>query len=648
MGIRSIVSCLGAAVLLCSVAQADKRQTFASDLQRLRDSDSVKLHPMLRALTNGSSNSLARENLTRRLPQFAGTDVAVNVVAKGDANALVAQLRSLGLTNAKAYGSMVSGRISITGLKALAAVSGVQSVRPAMARTHAGLVTSQGDRAQRSDRARRIFNVDGRGVKVGILSDSFNCLTGPINPGQLFTTSADDIRNGDLPADVTVLSDQSPCVDPNNGNRLGFDEGRAIAQIIHDVAPGASIAYHTAFNGEADFAQGIIDLADAGATVIVDDVSYFDEPMFQDGIVAQAVDTVKKRGVAYFSSSGNSARASYESQFRKSNSVGVSGVQHNFGTKKRPDPFQTITLTAGAIEAVFLNWDEPFKSAGGKGSRSDVDLIYYDAATGAPIPICDTNLQPAVCQFPGVSANIGGDAFEEGDILNSSDQDVQVLLSVELFKGPTPGYLKYVYFDFGSGTMFIDEHDTQSGSSYGHPIAAGAESVGAAAWYNTAAWNTPFWEQCEPACLETFSSAGGVPIFFDKAGNRLSNPQVRLKPEVVGPDGGNTTFFYSLYTHVIPGTTEPDAFPNFFGTSASAPHVAAIAALMIDKHSREHQRPLSPDRIYKILEETARDMHFSAARTIGPTPFPFGSRGFDFDSGFGFVDAVRALDEVDD
>lgn len=641
MGIRTIVSCLGAAVLLCSVAQADKRQAFAADLQRLRASDSVKLHPMLRALANGSSNSRARENLTRRLPQFAKTDVAVNVVASGDANALVGQLRSLGLTNAKAYGSMVSGRMSITGLKALAAVPGVQSVRPAMARTHAGLVTSQGDRAQRSDRARRIFNVDGRGVKVGILSDSFGCLTGPIFPGQAFTTTADDIQNGDLPADVKVLSEQSPC----DG---GADEGRAIGQIIHDVAPGASIAYHTAFNGEADFAQGIIDLANAGATVIVDDVSYFDEPMFQDGIVAQAVDSVKKRGVAYFSSSGNSARASYESQFRKSNSVGVSGVQHNFGTKKRPDPFQAITLTAGAIEAVFLNWDEPFKSAGGKGSRSDVDLIYYDAATGEPIPVCDDNLQPAVCQFPGVSANVGGDAFEEGDILNTSDQDVQVLLSVELFEGPTPGYLKYVYFDFGDGTMFVDEYDTQSGSSYGHPIAAGAEAVGAAAWYNTAAWNTPFWKQCVPACLETFSSAGGVPIFFDKDGNRLRYPQVRLKPEVVGPDGGNSTFFYSLYTPTIPGTTEPDAFPNFFGTSASAPHVAAIAALMIDKQNRARKRPLSPDRIYKILEETAKDMHFSAARTIGPTPFPFGSRGFDFDSGFGFVDAVAALDQVGD
>jgi hypothetical protein len=51
---------------------------------------------------------------------------------------------------------------------------------------------------------------------------------------------------------------------------------------------------------------------------------------------------------------------------------------------------------------VFLNWDEPFKSAGGKGSRSDVDLIYYDM-NGDLIPICDDNLLPEVCQFPGAT-----------------------------------------------------------------------------------------------------------------------------------------------------------------------------------------------------------------------------------------------------
>ena len=643
MGIRSIVSCLSAAVLLCSVAQADKRQAFGAEMLRIRASGESKLHPMLRVLAgSGQRTAKTRENLMRRFPQFARGEATINVVATGDAAALASQLQSLGMTHPKVFGSMVSGRMAISGLKALAAIPGVHSVRPALAHTNAsGLVVSQGDRSLRSDRARRAFNVDGRGVTVGILSDSFACLTGPLIDGQMFTTTEQDIANGDLPKKVKVLSEAEPCDGSN-------DEGRAIAQIIHDVAPGASILYHTAFNGEADFAQGIIDLADAGANVIVDDVGYFDEPMFQDGIVAQAVNTVKKRGVAYFSSSGNSARASYESAFRKSKDIGADGPRHNFGTRSKPDGLQTITVTTGALEAVFLNWDEPFKSAGGKGSRSDVDLIYYDM-DGQPIPICDDNLQPAVCQFPGVTSNTGGDAFEEGDIVNTSDADVQVQLSIELFEGPTPRYLKYVWYDFGGGTIFADEYDTQSGASYGHPIAAGAESVGAAAWYNTAAWKSALHlGQCYPACLEYFSSAGGVPIFFDQRGNRLARPEMRLKPEVVGPDGGNSTFFFSVFPYFVPGSTEPDAFPNFFGTSASAPHVAAVAALMIDKQKRAHGQPLSPDRIYRTLEKTALDMRLAAGRVLEPFPFPFGGRGFDFDSGFGFVDAVAALDAVGD
>ena len=87
-------------------------------------------------------------------------------------------------------------------------------------------------------------------------------------------------------------------------------------QIVHDVAPGSSLAFASAFNGSASFATNIQSLAAAGAKVIVDDVIYLGEPMFQDGIIAQAVNNVVAGGAAYFSSAGNQARKSYQSVFR--------------------------------------------------------------------------------------------------------------------------------------------------------------------------------------------------------------------------------------------------------------------------------------------------------------------------------------------
>ena len=99
-----------------------------------------------------------------------------------------------------------------------------------------------------------------------------------------------------------------------------------MSQLVHDVAPGAAIRFHTAFNSEFDFAEGIIELADAGADVIVDDVGYFAEPFFSDGMIAQAVDIVTGRGVAYFMSAGNQARDSYESAYRPLNVLARKGA----------------------------------------------------------------------------------------------------------------------------------------------------------------------------------------------------------------------------------------------------------------------------------------------------------------------------------
>ena len=197
----------------------------------------------------------------------------------------------------------------------------------------------------------------------------------------------------------------------------------------------------------------------------------------------------------------------------------------------------------------------------------------------------------------------------------------------------------------------VDEYDTASGTVYGHANAAGAEAVGAAAWYQTEEWGSPLRPQCLPACLNSFSSAGGTPLFFGANGRRLSVPVVRLKPGVTGPDGGNTSFAFFDLGFEVPGTSEPDGIPNFFGTSASAPHVAGVAALILDQRARDiaarkrfvGPRNLTPDLIYWAMRLTADDMKLrNFGGDIGPQRVD-NANGFDFDTGFGFVDAQRAL-----
>jgi subtilisin family serine protease len=531
------------------------------------------------------SNSLLRVSEGR---------VIVDAVASGDVHALQADLEALGMQGAVAFGRIVSGRLPIAAIKGMAALASLQFARPAYVTTRVGLVTSQGDHAMRADVARATFGVDGTGVTAGVLSDSFDCLGG-----------ADaDVASDDL-SPVTVIQELPDCRD-------GTDEGRAMLQLVHDVAPGASLAFATAFIGQASFASNILALQAAGADVIVDDVIYFTEPMFQDGIIAQAADTVKGMGVPYFSSAGNDARRSYQSRFRVGPSFAdgafpsapgappfFGGTAHNFDPGAGEDVFQRITVPAGTGFTISFQWDSPFASVcpACPGSPNDLDIYVF-------------NDPPTIVLGGSTSTNTGGDAVEVFSIFNPPGSAVTAFnIMITTFDGPNPQLIKYVRF--GGGNVTINEFDTRSSTLYGHANAAGAAAVGAAFYGDTPEFGV------SPPLLEPFSSAGPTPILFDTAGNRLAIPQIRPKPEIVAPDGTNTTFF-------VPGVdVEPDGFPNFFGTSAAAPHAAAVAALLL-----QAMPTTTPQTIYLILELTAIDM---------------GPPGFDFDNGFGLIQADRAL-----
>ena len=649
---RSAIAAVTAVAAIISLgAHGATRGDAVAAMKSAKSGDGARLGASLAVLQRASARRLPQSDVTRRLtrklPALRASGGYVSISAYGDdLAALRAQLTAKGLIGGVVHSTAVSGKAPVAALGDMAGTHGLKFLRPTLAMARAGSVQSQGDRSLRADLARRESGVSGRGIRIGVLSDSYDCAPGAFEEGAPFTRAAEDIANGDLPRDVLVLKDLSATPSDDCS-----DEGRGMMQLIHDVAPGAPLAFYTAFESQEDFAAGIRALADAGSQVIVDDIIYFAEPMFEDGIIAQAVDDVYKDGVAYFSSAGNDARQSYESRFRLSTEAGISGPRHDFAPGRAVDGLQTTNASAGSVTLLSVQWDQPSLSANGRrGSQSDVDVWFYDA-NGEPFELCTDDPEQLVCQIPGFDANVGGDAVETPIMVNFSDEDLEVQVGIELFEGPTPNYVKYVWFDLDAGVFTVDEYDTASGTVYGHANAAGAEAVGAAAWYQTEEWGSPLRPQCIPACLNSFSSAGGTPVFFAKNGRRLHSPVVRLKPGVTGPDGGNTSFFIFDLDFEVPGTSEPDGIPNFFGTSASAPHVAAVAALMLDQRERDvaarkrfiGPRRLTPDLIYWAMRLTADDMKLrNFGGDIGPQRVD-NANGYDFDTGFGFVDAQRAL-----
>ena len=193
-------------------------------------------------------------------------------------NELLEQIQNLGgkvVNSFKAFHA-IRASLPVDVMETLAACADVKFIAPAArAVCHTGSVDSQGDYAHAAAAARLTFGVDGTGVKVGVISDSVDYLT---NSQAL----------GDLPASLTVLPGQSGV--PGSG------EGTAMLEIVHDLAPGAQLYFATAFNGEASFAQNILDLRAVGCDIIVDDVGYFDESPFQDAVIAQAVNSVTASG----------------------------------------------------------------------------------------------------------------------------------------------------------------------------------------------------------------------------------------------------------------------------------------------------------------------------------------------------------------
>jgi hypothetical protein len=556
--------------------------------------------------------------------------VTIDAIASGPPDQLLSDLETLGLLNGAVAGPVVSGRLPIAALHDAAQLTSLRGAYASTFRTHVGSIDSEADTAHAAYKGRNDLNVDGSGVKVCALSDSY------AQNQSAATTAMQDVQSGDLPGPINPNGYTTP-VDTVDDSAPGTDEGRAMLQLIHDIAPGATLGFHTAVGGTSAFAGAIRELGDpeqGNCDIIVDDIGYQAEPFYQDGPVSNAVaDVVTNDGVAYFSSAGNDGQNSYVAPFRNAGTPGVlsdTSASHDFDPSGGTvDTLQKITIEAGGTFDLFtFQWTDPSSLVSGSAAAdTDFNVALVNDTLGVMASsTLDSNEDGVGVPLEFLRfVNAGNDTTDtDGDDV----PDTTFHLVIERAAGPSsnapgpaPNTLKYIHF--GAGYTIEDDYGAaENPTVYGHPMAEQAMAVAAAPYFRT---------QNEYACadcptLESFSSKGGIPILFDRDGNAIS-PPVRQKPDVTAADGINNTFF---------GNTdyEGDGNPNFFGTSAAAPNVAAIAALVLEANPG-----YSPTELYNHLEANATDVT-TREQADGPTTSI--ASGVDPWSGHGFVQAAAS------
>ena len=432
-------------------------------------------------------------------------------------------------------------------IEALAALDSVTRIRPPEYTVcQTGSVTSQGDSILRANLVRSTYNITGSGVRVGVISDGAN------------NTSSSQ-ATGDLPASITVFGSCSSAVTGTTCN-----EGTAMMEIVHDLAPDATLAMGDTATS-LDFVQRVTDLTNWGANVIVDDLSDFGQPYFEDGSMASAYANALAHGVVMVSAAGNYAGNHYQGVYSNPSGDGW----HDFGGG---DETMQFTVNPGRSAAIFLQWSNPFG-----GSSDDYDLYIWDS-TVTNVVASSTNSQSGF-----------DDPYEETVVSCDSASPCTFYAAI------------YRYFaNVQTLEMFIlggtpTNHVVSSDSIFGHTAVPGVISVAAISASNPGTLT-----------IEPYSSLGPSTVFFPSY-------QQRATPAITTVD--------------CVSDTGAGGFPTTFcGTSAAAPHAAAIAALLLQAKSG-----MTPAQVESAIQSTAADR---------------GSSGYDFTYGSGLADAYAAVTSV--
>ena len=513
---------------------------------------------------------------------------------------------------------VVSAWLPISQATAVAELAGVRSVMLAPPpRKRVGSVTAESAVVEHTQQinAPGLYTpsgILGNGITVGIISDSYNKATG-------VPRASAGVNSGDLPGPGNPDGYTTSVVVLQDGSSSDTDEGRGMAEIVHDIAPAAKICFATGGASQITMAANIRNLrtnSQANCDIIADDLYFTDEPFFSDGPISQAIDDVVTsdsnvmpgKKVVYFSAAGNEGNSGYSSDLNlvsaaagKASAVGTLNFTanspppgtytngfHNFNPGGATRIWTKITTDSSGTATVVLQWDDPFDTG---TVTTDYDFLVFNAngTYNSSLSSTDDNI-----------AN--GEPIEMSNLATSTTYYLVIGLSAY---SPSPAtHLRFI--SVAGASISGPDIAYSATSMFGHATAANANGIGAydynngpdtIANYNSGMANPPPGPY-RPQ-LEDFSSNGGnINIYFDKNGNRLVTPSVRQKPELSACDGVDTSFFPAGSGN----DSDNDGFPNFFGTSAAAPTAAAIGALILEAEGGPGTQ--TPDQMRTLMEQS--------------------------------------------
>ncbi len=380
---------------------------------------------------------------------------------------------------------------------------------------------------------RDVINAGDDQLKVDSARIQFMVSGSGVNVG-VISDGVDNIKdvenNFELP-NVTVLN-------AGSGN-----EGTAMLEIVNDLAPSANLFFCSVQITYQSLADAIKSLKAKQCKIIVDDIGYPDEPYFsdEDPILGSAIRDFIQNGGIYVSASGND-------NFSPSNPSGYDMFSGTLPSVSGPGnllvfPSNNTSLDCwvndSCYQEIYFQWATSWNHP-----TSDYDLYVYDD-NGQCIDSSQNMQTPTGDKKP----------IEMVTITNGSKNTQHYNIVIKYVAGDFSSKdfkLMEAYPDWG---MLVNSF-TDNRHTYGH--AGYPNVIGVAAYHAD-----------DVGELAPYSSGGPLTMFSTV----LNQWTTQNTPSITATSGVHTYVGRSLGYLKDP----------FTGTSAAAPHIAAIAALYFEK-----------------------------------------------------------------